>query len=111
MHASRHVGDSIKRFAARIGCENVHIPGQLCGGDAPCRADINCDSFVNGLDLGSLLAAWGACPGQSASCGEAMAGGAASQLTGIDPFLEWALQASIEELFEWYHSTATEPED
>ncbi len=28
----------------------------------PCPADLNGDGFVDGADLGILLASWGACP-------------------------------------------------
>jgi hypothetical protein len=35
----------------------------------PCKfADLDCNGFVNGADLGILLAHWGLCPGSTPGC-------------------------------------------
>ena len=57
-----------------------------CDGTIPCLPDLNGDSVVDSADLSELLAEWGPCEGDS---------------FGGDPFLEWALQATIEELMQW----------
>ena len=44
---------------AQTGPFNVLITGPGAGG---CQPDLNADGFVNGIDLGILLGAWGACP-------------------------------------------------
>ena len=41
----------------------LHYLLELACTAVPCRADLNGDGIVDGVDLGLLFAAWGACPG------------------------------------------------
>lgn len=77
-----------------------------CGGGMPCSADLDCNGAVDGADLGLLLLTWGLCP---ADCGSGEAGGSGAPMQSedsaatpeSDPFYEWVLHATLEELFEW----------
>lgn len=70
------------------------------------NGDLDCSLIIDGEDLAILLAAWGACPDP---CGEGAApsggggGGAESpqSTSDDDAFHQWALQATLEELFHW----------
>jgi hypothetical protein len=44
---------------------NSSSPG--CGGSLPRVSDLNCDTLVNGADLGQLLLQWGTCSGCTAN--------------------------------------------
>jgi hypothetical protein len=79
----------------------------------PCQpyapADLNCDCRVDGLDLALLLGAWGACATCDIGGDGGFSGAAAMTLPSAgmeseDPFVEWALQASFEELMDWLGS-------
>ena len=41
------------------GVDNFRIQQLTCGGACPLDADLNCDGFVNGIDLSLVIGNWG----------------------------------------------------
>jgi hypothetical protein len=93
-------------------------PGCI-GEELPCEADLDCNGIVDGSDLGLLLLAWGTCPpGCEAlpippecesedlmgGAGPSTAQGATAEASESDSFYQWALGATIDELFEWLNA-------
>jgi hypothetical protein len=76
------------------GTDLANLTAQWTGSNtySPCTprrpSDLDCDCKVNGTDQTLLLAEWGTCGGES--------------FGGGDELLEWALEASEEELLAWY---------
>ncbi len=83
--------------------------GQSCAGPQ-CQADFNCDGAVGPADLAQLLASWGPCDGEIPTCDcTSSQQQASNQANDSDLFLDWALQATLEELFDWLEEYLEEP--
>jgi hypothetical protein len=107
-------------------------PGCI-GEGLPCAADLDCNGTVDGSDLGLLLLAFGACPagcealapsqqccelvpahpgceeeGMMGGAGEAQPENSSPVSSEDESFIQWALGATLEELFDWLESVFLE---
>jgi len=110
--------------ATSVSCSWNGGTSGCIGQGLPCEADLDCNGTVDGGDLGLLLLAWGSCPPgcdavpmppECEEQGLMGGGGSPDQLQGSAPlpsdddtFYQWALGATIEELFQWLESVLLE---
>jgi hypothetical protein len=66
------------------------------------NGDLDCSGAINGTDLAILLAEWGTCPDPCGEGASPSGGGSSESSEGADDdFHQWAMQATLVELFHW----------